>query len=137
MTGQRDFAPAAELTAEWGGRPALQALGESADPFELAAVPGTWRPKDRHFGVHRDGRLVAHAGFVVAPVEVGGRRFEVAGIGGCWSRRTGAATAWPGPSSPPRWTRPGPTAWNSRCCSACPTGPRCTPASAGRRCPAR
>ncbi|BAJ26761.1 MULTISPECIES: GNAT family N-acetyltransferase [Kitasatospora] len=76
-----DFTAAAEL-AEWGGWPALQELGEAADPFEVSAAGIAWRPKDRHVGVHLAGRLVAHAGFVVAPVEVGGRRFEVAGIGG-------------------------------------------------------
>ncbi|GAA2117686.1 hypothetical protein GCM10009759_64350 [Kitasatospora saccharophila] len=76
-----DFTAATEL-AQWGGWPALQELGESEDPFEVAAVGGSWRPKDRHFGVLLDGRPVAHAGSVVAPVEAGGRRFEVAGIGG-------------------------------------------------------
>ncbi|MFB7946696.1 GNAT family N-acetyltransferase [Kitasatospora phosalacinea] len=81
MADRLGFAAAAEL-AEWGGWPALQELGESADPFEVAAVGGVWRPKDRHFGVLLDGRVVAHSGLVVAPVEVGGRRFEVAGIGG-------------------------------------------------------
>ncbi|MEU3493350.1 GNAT family N-acetyltransferase [Kitasatospora cineracea] len=83
LTESQGFTAAAELAAAaWGGWPALQELGEAEDPFEVASVGGVWRPKDRHFGVHRDGRLVAHSGFVVAPVEVGGRRFEVAGIGG-------------------------------------------------------
>ncbi|WP_033218844.1 GNAT family N-acetyltransferase [Kitasatospora phosalacinea] len=81
MTERQEFTRAVELD-DWGGWPALQELGESEDPFEVAAVGGIWRPKDRHFGVLLDGRVVAHSGSVVAPVEVGGRRFEVAGIGG-------------------------------------------------------
>ncbi|MDN3023475.1 GNAT family N-acetyltransferase [Streptomyces sp. S.PB5] len=40
------------------------------------------RDKDVHFGVRERGRLVAHAGLVEAPVEVGERRLRVAGLGG-------------------------------------------------------
>ncbi|MFJ8441683.1 GNAT family N-acetyltransferase [Kitasatospora griseola] len=72
-------------TAELADRgwPEVQALGGgAADPFETGSLNVTWRPKDRHFGVWHEGRVVAHAGFVVAPVEVGGQRFDVAGIGG-------------------------------------------------------
>ncbi|MGW4379498.1 GNAT family N-acetyltransferase [Kitasatospora sp. NPDC004531] len=76
-----EFAPATEL-ADWGW-PDVRALGGgSDDPFETGSFDVTWRPKDRHFGVRHQGRVVAHAGFVVAPVEVAGERFDVAGIGG-------------------------------------------------------
>ncbi|MFD8599694.1 GNAT family N-acetyltransferase [Kitasatospora sp. NPDC059646] len=71
----------AEL-ADWGP-PEIRALaGGAADPFGTGPLGVTWRPKERHFGVRHEGRVVAHAGFVVVPVEVGGQRFEVAGVGG-------------------------------------------------------
>ncbi|WP_073810033.1 GNAT family N-acetyltransferase [Kitasatospora sp. CB01950] len=81
MGDMQEFTAATEL-ADWGW-PETRALGGgSDDPFEAASLGGTWRPKDRHFGVWHEGRVVAHAGSVVAPVEVGGQRFDVVGIGG-------------------------------------------------------
>ncbi|MFJ5228926.1 GNAT family N-acetyltransferase [Kitasatospora sp. NPDC088391] len=81
-SGSAESGSAAVELATWGW-PEVRALGGgAADPFEVGVLPVTWRPKDRHFGVRRGGRVVAHAGLVTAPVEVGGRRFEVAGVGG-------------------------------------------------------
>ncbi|RKE17645.1 GNAT family N-acetyltransferase [Streptomyces sp. TLI_171] len=81
MAESRRESAAVEL-AEWG-RPEVQALGGGADdPFETGALGVTWRPEDRHFGVRREGRVVARAGLLTVPVEAGGRRFDVAGIGG-------------------------------------------------------
>lgn len=41
-----------------------------------------WRPKDWHFVLEEDGRVVGHVGLVRHTVEAGGRPVEVAGIGG-------------------------------------------------------
>ncbi|KDN87304.1 GNAT family N-acetyltransferase [Kitasatospora cheerisanensis] len=81
MDDVEQFAAATEL-AEWGPAEIRALAGGADDPFGTGPLGGTWRPKDRHFGVRHEGRVVAHAGFVVVPVEVGGQRFEVAGLGG-------------------------------------------------------
>jgi D-alanyl-D-alanine dipeptidase len=56
--------------------------GGADDPFEVAAFGVSARDKDVHFGARSQGRLVAHAGLVEAPVEVAERRLRVAGLGG-------------------------------------------------------
>ncbi|MFF0295199.1 GNAT family N-acetyltransferase [Kitasatospora sp. NPDC004615] len=76
-----EFTAAAEL-ADWGWPDVLALGGGAADPFETSSYGVTWRPKDRHFGVWHEGRVVAHAGLAVGTVEVGGQRFDVAGVGG-------------------------------------------------------
>lgn len=57
-------------------------LGEVEDPFGVAYTGLTWRAKERHFGVRRDGRLVAHTGLVRLPVTVGTAETEVVCFGG-------------------------------------------------------
>lgn len=57
-------------------------LGEVEDPFGVAYTGLTWRAKERHFGVRRGGRLVAHTGLVRPPVTVGTAETEVVGFGG-------------------------------------------------------
>ncbi|MER7701819.1 GNAT family N-acetyltransferase [Kitasatospora sp. NPDC097605] len=59
-------------------------FGDTPDPFGVAEWGITWRPKEHHVGIRAepDGRLVAHAGLVVLPVSVGGRREDVVGLGG-------------------------------------------------------
>lgn len=56
--------------------------GNADDPFGIAELPLEWRSKDEHFGIRRDGRLVAHAGLVTVPVSVGGVRTDAVGLGG-------------------------------------------------------
>ncbi|GAA2425160.1 GNAT family N-acetyltransferase [Streptomyces macrosporus] len=56
--------------------------GGAEDPFEVSAFSLTWRPKEEHFGVRRNGRLVAHAGLVTVPLTVGGVHTEAVGLGG-------------------------------------------------------
>ncbi|MFJ2766265.1 GNAT family N-acetyltransferase [Streptomyces sp. NPDC087300] len=56
--------------------------GGGADPFGVASAGLTWRGKDVHFGLRRQGRLVAHAGWVRVPMSVGADRWHVAGLGG-------------------------------------------------------
>ncbi len=56
--------------------------GGEPDPAGVAGTGLTWRSKEKHFGIRTRGRLVAHAGFVVVPVSVGGTRLQVAGLGG-------------------------------------------------------
>ncbi|GAA1400149.1 hypothetical protein GCM10009639_40780 [Kitasatospora putterlickiae] len=59
-------------------------FGDTQDAFGVAALGITWRPKEHHVGIlaEPDGRLVAHAGLVVLPVSVGGRRTDAVGLGG-------------------------------------------------------
>ncbi|MEI5101144.1 GNAT family N-acetyltransferase [Streptomyces sp. PmtG] len=59
-----------------------QILGDGPDPFGVADTGLTWLPKDEHFGVRIDGRLVAHTGLLRIPVAIGGARTEVVGVGG-------------------------------------------------------
>lgn len=57
-------------------------LGDGADPFGVADAGLTWLPKEHHFGVRHEGRLVAHAGLLPLPMSVGGVDTEVMGVGG-------------------------------------------------------
>ncbi|GGS12874.1 hypothetical protein GCM10010252_60510 [Streptomyces aureoverticillatus] len=57
-------------------------LGDGPDPFGVAEAGLTWLPKEEHFGVRVDGRLVAHAGLLRVPVSIGGSEAEVIGVGG-------------------------------------------------------
>ena len=41
-----------------------------------------WRPKDLHFMLEEDGRLVSHVGLVRHAVRAGGQAVDVAGVGG-------------------------------------------------------
>lgn len=56
--------------------------GGGADPFGVASAGLTWRDKDAHFGIRRQGRLVAHAGWVRVPLSAGSERWHAAGLGG-------------------------------------------------------
>lgn len=57
-------------------------LGDSDDPFGVAATGLTWLPKEEHFGIRHGARLVAHAGLLRLPVAIGDARTEVVGVGG-------------------------------------------------------
>ncbi|MFE2109534.1 GNAT family N-acetyltransferase [Kitasatospora sp. NPDC059463] len=59
-------------------------FGDTPDPFGVDALGITWRRKEHHVGIRAEpnGPLVAHAGLVVLPVSVGGRRTDVVGLGG-------------------------------------------------------
>ncbi|MGI5262026.1 GNAT family N-acetyltransferase [Streptomyces angustmyceticus] len=56
--------------------------GDDEDPFGVAEAGLTWLPKQEHFGIRRDGRLVAHTGLVTLPLAVGPVETEVVGFGG-------------------------------------------------------
>ncbi|MDI2124574.1 GNAT family N-acetyltransferase [Yinghuangia seranimata] len=57
-------------------------LGDGPDPFGVADVGFTWLPKELHFGVMWDGRLVAHTGLLRIPVTLAGTDTDVIGVGG-------------------------------------------------------
>ncbi|MFE1776769.1 GNAT family N-acetyltransferase [Streptomyces sp. NPDC059008] len=57
-------------------------LGDGADPFGVAEAGLTWLPKEEHFAIRQDGRLVAHAGLLTIPVSAGGQETQVVGLGG-------------------------------------------------------
>ncbi|OAR27602.1 GNAT family N-acetyltransferase [Streptomyces sp. ERV7] len=57
-------------------------LGDGADPFGVADAGLTWLPKEDHFGVRHEGRLVAHAGLLPLRMAVGGVETRMMGVGG-------------------------------------------------------
>ncbi|MFI9048297.1 GNAT family N-acetyltransferase [Streptomyces sp. NPDC053427] len=57
-------------------------LGDGDDPFGVAEAGLAWLPKEDHFGIRSDGRLMAHAGLLVLPVSIGGVETKVVGLGG-------------------------------------------------------
>ncbi|WP_089103987.1 GNAT family N-acetyltransferase [Streptomyces hyaluromycini] len=57
-------------------------LGTGDDPFGVASTGLTWLPKEDHFGIRHDDRLVAHAGLLRLPVAIDGAGTEVVGVGG-------------------------------------------------------
>ncbi|MFE2103645.1 GNAT family N-acetyltransferase [Streptomyces sp. NPDC059468] len=57
-------------------------LGSGDDPFGVAWTGLTWLPKEVHFGIRHDGRLVAHTGLLRLPVAIGDAETEVMGVGG-------------------------------------------------------
>ncbi|MER7348716.1 GNAT family N-acetyltransferase [Streptomyces aurantiacus] len=60
----------------------VEILGDAPDPFGVDDAGLTWLPKEVHFGVRAEGRLVAHAGLLRVPVSIGGTEAEVIGVGG-------------------------------------------------------
>ncbi|MGK5640768.1 GNAT family N-acetyltransferase [Streptomyces sp. URMC 126] len=74
--------PSGPVTVRLADYAPAEILGDAPDPFGVDGWGLTWRPKDEHFGVRWDGRLVAHAGLVALPLTAGGVRMEVAGLGG-------------------------------------------------------
>lgn len=60
----------------------IEILGDSADPFGVADAGLTWLPKEDHFGIRHEGRLVAHTGLLRLPMSIGDARTEVVGVGG-------------------------------------------------------
>ncbi|MFD9903831.1 GNAT family N-acetyltransferase [Streptomyces sp. NPDC059063] len=57
-------------------------LGDGPDPFGVADTGLTWLPKEEHFGVRAEARLVAHTGLLRVPIAIGEIRTEVVGVGG-------------------------------------------------------
>lgn len=57
-------------------------LGKGDDPFGVASAGLTWLPKEEHFGIRHEDRLVAHAGLRRLPVAIGDTETEVVGVGG-------------------------------------------------------
>ena len=56
--------------------------------FESIHLGIEWEDHERRLVVRDDGRLIACAGLIVAPVEVAGEAFDVAGFGGVIVTRT-------------------------------------------------
>ncbi|MFI8895803.1 GNAT family N-acetyltransferase [Streptomyces paradoxus] len=57
-------------------------LGHNNDPFGVASAGLTWLPKEEHFGIRHEDRLVAHTGLLRLPVAIGDTKTEVVGVGG-------------------------------------------------------
>jgi len=58
------------------------------NPFESAHLGISWEDHERRLVIRDDGRMIACAGLIVAPVEVAGERFDVVGFGGVIVTRT-------------------------------------------------
>ncbi|MFE0874273.1 GNAT family N-acetyltransferase [Streptomyces smyrnaeus] len=83
MTGRPSPAPPTVVRlTEYTKTEQSEILGDSADPFGVADAGLTWLPKEEHFGIRQNGRLVAHAGLLRLPVSIGGVRTQVVGVGG-------------------------------------------------------
>ncbi|WP_042450941.1 GNAT family N-acetyltransferase [Streptacidiphilus jiangxiensis] len=75
-------APVVVRLAAYSKTDQAEILGSGDDPFGIAFTGLTWLPKDEHFAVRHEGRLVAHAGLLRLPVAIGEARTEVIGVGG-------------------------------------------------------
>ncbi|MFD5514687.1 GNAT family N-acetyltransferase [Streptomyces sp. NPDC127066] len=75
-------APTAARLPQYTKADQEEILGESDDPFGVASTGLTWLPKEEHFGIRHEGRLVAHAGLLRLPVAIGDAETEVVGVGG-------------------------------------------------------
>ncbi|SDL38705.1 GNAT family N-acetyltransferase [Streptomyces indicus] len=82
MEHQSAESPTVVRLAEYTKADLEEILGTSDDPFGVASTGLTWLPKEEHFGVRLEGRLVAHAGLLRLPVAIGGAELEVIGVGG-------------------------------------------------------
>ncbi|MBB6415184.1 GNAT family N-acetyltransferase [Streptomyces sp. AK010] len=79
---QPSAAPTVTRLARYTKADLEEILGTGDDPFGVAGTGLTWLPKEDHFGVRLDGRLVAHAGLLRLPVAIGDVETEVMGVGG-------------------------------------------------------
>lgn len=57
-------------------------VGDDDDPFGVSEAGLTWLPKQEHFGIRLDGRLVAHTGLLPVPLSVGPVETQAVGFGG-------------------------------------------------------
>ncbi|MEU6590517.1 GNAT family N-acetyltransferase [Streptomyces sp. NPDC046881] len=79
---QSSPAPTVVRLAQYTKADQEEILGSGDDPFGVAWAGLTWLPKEEHFGIKHDGRLVAHAGLLRLPIAVGDTETEVVGVGG-------------------------------------------------------
>ncbi|MFI0907778.1 GNAT family N-acetyltransferase [Streptomyces sioyaensis] len=83
MTANPPSAPPAVVPlTRYTNEELTEIVGDVEDPFGVAHTGLTWLAKEQHFGIRRDGRLVAHTGLVTLPLTVGTTETEVVGFGG-------------------------------------------------------
>lgn len=75
-------APTVVRLAQYTKADQEEILGTGDDPFGVAWTGLTWLPKEEHFGIRHDGRLVAHTGLLRLLVAIGDAETEVVGVGG-------------------------------------------------------
>ncbi|MEV0281291.1 GNAT family N-acetyltransferase [Streptomyces sp. NPDC050610] len=75
-------APAVVRLAQYTKTDQEEILGNDDDPFGVAWTGLTWLPKEEHFGIRHEDRLVAHVGLLRLPVAIGDTETEVVGVGG-------------------------------------------------------
>ncbi|MER0484915.1 GNAT family N-acetyltransferase [Streptomyces sp. Edi2] len=74
--------PAVVRLARYTATELREIVGDNDDPFGVSGTGLTWLPKQEHFGIRRDGRLVAHTGLVTLPLSAGPVETQVVGFGG-------------------------------------------------------
>ncbi|WP_329113152.1 GNAT family N-acetyltransferase [Streptomyces sp. NBC_01465] len=77
-----DPSPAAVRLDHYTPADQSEILGDGADPFGVADAGMTWLPKEIHFGVRHEGRLVAHTGLLRLSLSAGGIDTAAVGVGG-------------------------------------------------------
>ncbi|WP_433544445.1 GNAT family N-acetyltransferase (plasmid) [Streptomyces sp. CA-294286] len=83
MPDNRSFAaPIAVRLSRYTKADQEEILGNGDDPFGVASTGLTWLPKEEHFGIRHEDRLVAHTGLLRLPVAIGDTKTEVVGVGG-------------------------------------------------------
>ncbi|GAA2306556.1 GNAT family N-acetyltransferase [Streptomyces caniferus] len=81
-TNPPSTSPAVVRLTQYSTAELREIAGDDDDPFGVSGAGLTWLPKQEHFGIRRDGRLVAHTGLVTLPLAVGEAETEVVGFGG-------------------------------------------------------
>ncbi|MER5344772.1 GNAT family N-acetyltransferase [Streptomyces mirabilis] len=82
MTDRLPPAPPVVRLTEYTKTDQIEIIGDSPDPFGVADAGLTWLPKEDHFGIRQQGRLVAHAGLLRLPILIGEVGTQVVGVGG-------------------------------------------------------
>lgn len=81
-TNPSSVSPAVVRLARYATTELREIVGDDDDPFGVSEAGLTWLPKQEHFAIRRDGRLVAHTGLVTLPLSVGPVETQVVGFGG-------------------------------------------------------
>ncbi|MFF8785061.1 GNAT family N-acetyltransferase [Streptomyces sp. NPDC015125] len=81
-TKPTSVSPAVVRLARYATTELKEIVGDDDDPFGVSEAGLAWLPKQEHFGIRWDGRLVAHTGLVRLPLSAGQVETQVVGFGG-------------------------------------------------------
>jgi len=71
-----------ELEGDHGDAERDELHAGEENPFESVHLGIVWADHERRIAIRDDGRLIASAGLLIAPVHAGGATFDVVGFGG-------------------------------------------------------